>query len=78
MKDSVLDRVTRLQNGLIARSTGGQFDGGDDEFAKLRREVLSDVALSAKAPALLKRCSDVGQFWAFIKYERSTYHERLD
>lgn len=78
MKDSVLDRITRLQNGLIARATGGQFDGGDDEFAKLRREVLANVALASKAPAFLKRCSDTGQFWAFIKYETSTYQERRD
>ncbi len=78
MKDRILDRVTRLQNGLISRATGGQFDGGDEEFAKLRREVLADNVLASKAPAFLKCCSDTGQFWAFIKREKSTYQERRE
>jgi hypothetical protein len=67
-----------LQNGLIASATGGQFDGDDAEYGRLRRELLSDHVLAQLAPAFVKRCSDVGQFWAFIKYERSTYQERRD
>jgi hypothetical protein len=78
LKEGTLDRVTRFQNALVSRATGGQFDGGDDEYARLRRELLADPILAAKAPAFVKRCSDSGQFWAFIKRERATYQERRD
>lgn len=74
----MLDRIVRLQNGLVARATGGQFDGDDAEYGTLRRDVLSDPALAQLAPAFVKRCSDVSQFWAFIKFERSNYKERRD
>jgi len=78
LSETVLDQVVRLQNGLIARATGNQFDGDNAEYGRLRRDVLADPVLVQLVPTFIKRCSDVGQFWAFIKYERSTYQERRD
>lgn len=78
MSETLLDRVVRLQNGLVARATGFEFDGGSVEYGKLRRDVLNDLVLAQVAPAFVKACSDIPQFWAFIKHERSTYKERRD
>jgi len=78
MNESILDRVVRLQNGLIARATGGQFDGGGGEYGRLRHELFADPLRAQLAPTFVKRCSDIDQFWTFIKYECSTYQERRD
>jgi hypothetical protein len=31
---------------------------------------------TVKVPDFVRRCSDLGQFWGFIKFERGTYRER--
>ncbi len=78
MNEALLDRFVRLQNGLVAHATGGQFDGDDAEYARLRREILADTMIAGMAPAFIRRCGDLAQFWGFIKYERSSYQERRD
>lgn len=78
MTKTVLDNVVRLQKGLVARATGGQFDGGDAEYENLRRALLDDGVLAHLSPTFIKRCSDLIQFWAFIKRERTSYQERRE
>jgi hypothetical protein len=78
LNEALLDRVVRLQNGLVARATGGQFAGGDAEYGSLRRDILGDTMLAAMAPSFIRRCGDLAQFWGFIKHERSSYQERRD
>lgn len=78
LKESIFNQILRLQKGLISHSTGGKFEGGSDEYLKLRHEILSNSVLSDKAPAFLRRCNDLDQFWAFIKKERPTYQERRE
>jgi len=70
------DKAIRLQNGLIARATGGSLD--DREYREMRTFFLSRPDTKAKVPDFVRRCSDTSQFWAFIKHERSTYQERRD
>lgn len=76
LEEPLLDRVHRLQNGLVAEATGGSFDGGDVEYKKIRAELCNALALKSLAPPFLRRCSDLAQFWGWIKYEKSTYAER--
>jgi hypothetical protein len=71
-----LDRATRFQNGLIAFATGGHFDGNDKAYKEVRLFFAGRADTKTKLPAFVRQCGDLGQFWAFIKYERSTYHER--
>ena len=78
MNETFLDRVVRLQNGLVARATGGQFEGDDAEYGRLRRDLLGDPMLAAMAPSFIRRCGDLAQFWGFIKQERSSYQERRE
>ncbi len=73
-----LDKAIRLQNGLIARATGSDFDGGNPAYKELRLTFAERADTKAKLPDFLRRCSDLGQFWGWIKYEKSTYHERRE
>lgn len=73
---SELDRIHQFQNALIARATGGQFDGGNSSYRHFRQEMLTDPVLARLAPAFVRQCSDEQQFWSWIKYERTTYQER--
>lgn len=74
--ESALDKVVRFQNGLIARATGSDFDGGDAIYQELRRYLTEHSELRLKTPHFVRQCSDVAQFWSFIKHEYSTYAER--
>ncbi|SUE44293.1 abortive infection family protein [Roseomonas gilardii] len=71
-----LDRATLLQNGLVAHATGGTFDGGDAAYKELRLIFAQRADTKAKLPDFIKRCSDLAQFWGWIKYEKPSYAER--
>jgi hypothetical protein len=75
-EEPLLDQARRLQNGLVAYATGGAFDGGDAAYKELRRAFSVRVDTKDKIPAFVRRCGDLAQFWAFIKYERPTYQGR--
>jgi len=75
-EETTLDKVIRLQDGLIAQATGGQFDGGVEAYKALRQELASFSNVKSKLPDFVKRCGNLDQFWAFIKYEKPTYMER--
>jgi hypothetical protein len=74
--ETPLDKAIRFQNALIALATGGAFDGGDAAYKELRRFFANLADMKTKLPDFVRRCSDLGQFWGFIKYERAHYHER--
>jgi hypothetical protein len=76
--ESHLDKAIRLQNSLIAQATGNVFDGGDAAYRELRYLFASRADTKDKLPDFVRRCSDLSQFWGFIKYERETYRERRD
>lgn len=74
--ESPLDQAIRFQNALIACATGGSFDGGDLAYKELRSSFAFRPDTKDKIPTFVRRCSDVAQFWGFIKHERHTYRER--
>ena len=41
-----------------------------------RADVLADSRVASVTPRFLRRCRDLAQFWAFIKFELATYQER--
>lgn len=71
-----LDRAIRLQDGLIAEATGHSFDGGNDAYKELRRHFAQRADTKTRLPAFIKRCSDLAQFWGWIKHEKPSYAER--
>jgi hypothetical protein len=74
--ESTLIKVQLMQDGLVAFSTGGEFDGGDLTYKRLRRELLDRPDVRDKLPAFVRRYRDLGQFWQFIKQEYGRYAER--
>lgn len=72
--EDVLDKVKRLQNLMIACATGQQAQ--DHEYQALRSELASTSITRDRIPAFVKQCSDLAQFWGWIKYEKGTYAER--
>lgn len=74
--DTLADKAIRFQNGMIATATGATFDGGDAAYKEIRTFFASRPDTKGKLPDFVKRCSDLGQFWGFIKYEKSAYAER--
>lgn len=77
-EETTLDKAMRLQNGLIARATGSDFDGGNPAYKELRRFFSDRADTRTKLPDFLRRCSDLGAFWGWIKHEKAHYHERRD
>ncbi|WP_129932325.1 MULTISPECIES: TIR domain-containing protein [unclassified Pseudomonas] len=68
------DKVSYLQNLLIAHATGKPADSG--EYAQLRHELLSDNEIAKQLPAWLKLHRDLESFWGFIQPKFGTYAER--
>ena len=73
---AILDQITRLQDSLIAYSTGGQFEGDDSGYQRMRREFLDLPQVKRLLPEFLRRCRTLPQFWTWIKGEKPTYAER--
>jgi len=69
-----LDKVRQLQDIFISRATGG--DASDEEYSKLRLELLRDRALRDLLPQFVKTCDELSKFWGFIKLKFGTYQER--
>jgi Abortive infection C-terminus len=76
--ETPLDKAIRFQNGLIAQATNGSFDGGNPAYKELREYFATRGDTKTKLPDFVRRCSDLAQFWGFIKYERAHYQERRD
>jgi Abortive infection C-terminus len=69
-----LDKVRQLQDIFIARATG--CDHSDQEYSKLRLELLRDSAIRGRLPEFVRNCDELSKFWGFIKAKFGTYQER--
>lgn len=69
-----LERVTYLQNVLIARATGTLPDDG--QYQAVRRELLESREVGDLVPSFVRSCRDLSQFWGFIKPRFASYAER--
>ena len=77
-EESPLEKVQRLQDGLLSFATGGKFDGDDQVYQRLRRELLERGDIRDKIPDFVRRYRDLGQFWQFIKFRLGRYAERRE
>lgn len=71
-----LEKVQRLQDGLVSFSTGSSFPGEEAAYQALRRELLDDPEIKDMLPPYVRRYRLLGQFWQFIKLEYGTWAER--
>ncbi|MBW4575078.1 MAG: abortive infection family protein [Aphanothece sp. CMT-3BRIN-NPC111] len=69
-----LDKVRQLQDIFIARATGG--DTSNEDYSRLRLELLRDSTVRDLLPQFVKTCDELSKFWSFIKPKFSTYQER--
>jgi len=69
-----LDKAITLQQGLITRATGGEFDNA--LYRNLRQELMARADLNPMIPRVVQRCRDLAQFWDFIQPEYPTYRQR--
>ena len=72
--ESDFDKVSYLVSLLTSKATGLKAD--DNEYAILRKEVLSNATLSKMMPNFLRQHRDLDAFWGYIKPKFSTYAER--
>lgn len=71
---SDFDKVSYLVSLLTSKATGLKAD--DNEYAILRKEILSDATLSKMMPNFLCQHRDLDAFWGYIKPKFNTYAER--
>ncbi|HZL16481.1 MAG TPA: abortive infection family protein [Polyangia bacterium] len=71
---SKFERIEQFQNMLIAAATGGESDAR--LFWEIRREMLADASITARAPRFIRTCRDAGAFWEYIKGKFRHYAER--
>lgn len=69
-----LEKVRQLQEIFIARATGGETN--NEEYSRLRLELLKDSTLRDLLPQSVKTCDELSKFWGLIKPKFSTYLER--
>ena len=67
-------KIEMLQDMLISHATGGRAE--DDQYQPLRKEIIASSFLKDIAPAFLRTCRSLDEFWQFIKHEHGTYAER--
>jgi hypothetical protein len=79
------EQLAHLQRILIGRATGSSWSGASDEalvgrpeYVSLRKSLLVDRTIAPHLPDYLRKCRDLDQFWAFIKYEYRSYAERRE
>jgi len=68
------DKAAYLQSILLARSTGGE--ASDDDYAQMRRELMSNPNYAELLPRWLKTNRNLDQFWQYIKNKFRSYAER--
>ncbi len=76
--ETLTDKAIRFQNGLIAVATSSGTEFPNEAYKELRKIFAERGDTKSKLPDFIRRCSDLAQFWSFIKHEKSTYQERRD
>lgn len=70
------ERALVFRNGLTAVATGSSMDSR--VYKTLRAEFMADPATARLLPQFARTCAETDDFWQFMKYEFSTYHERRE
>lgn len=72
----LIEKVMLLQNILIARATGKQDLGDNEEFLKLRKDIIGDNKINNYLPIMIKTSRSLDQFWGEIKKKFDNYADR--
>jgi hypothetical protein len=66
LPDTPLERITALENILIARATG-DISLSDGAYEHLRREFMADTVTKSLLPEFVRTCRSLSVFWSYIK-----------
>jgi hypothetical protein len=72
---TLLDKVRQFEGIFIACATGGKTS--DEDYSKLRLELLKDTAVQNLLPSFVKDFNELQKFWGFIR-EIKTYADRRE
>jgi hypothetical protein len=74
----LLEKIENLQNLMLASVTGGGSDNGT--YKQIREELFEVEGLKDHLPRFVRTCTDLSQFWHFIKREGDmpTYASRRE
>ncbi|MGD0092219.1 MAG: hypothetical protein ABSE73_20075 [Planctomycetota bacterium] len=75
-EQSILSKAERLLVILTHHATGGSGPGDEDEYQRLRRELLSSPIAKSHVPRFVATCRNMGQFWDYIQPKYAHYRER--
>jgi len=75
-RSELLEKLESFQNMLISYATGGGAD--EEEFKRIRQELLQDPLLGDKLPRFVRTHKDFKQFWGLMKQQSSTYQGRRE
>jgi hypothetical protein len=75
-KKDISEMLERFQNLLISYATGGLVE--EQEYRELRSNLSRISSLWNKLPRFVRTCSDLKQFWGFIKSQSSSYQGRRE
>ena len=67
----VIEKVTILQEILVDRATSSNTHR-DDEFKKIRTELMENAHIKSKLPPFLTEIRSLGEFWLFIQSKYPT------
>ncbi|MHB1949679.1 MAG: abortive infection family protein [Gammaproteobacteria bacterium] len=72
-----LDIIDKLKILLTARATGQTIQPNQEaDYKNCRQEILKNKFLIDHLPSFIRLCSDLNEFWHFIKPKFKTYQER--
>ena len=74
--NKILRKIQRLRIILTARAT--HREANEEEYIKLRRELIEDPQIKDFLPSFLFSCSNLGDFWSFIQPMFPSYAERRE
>lgn len=73
---TILTQVDELKTLLMNFATGNRSDESDATYVSLRRSLRSVPQVFQRLPPFVRSCSDVNEFWMFIRDDYPTYQER--
>jgi hypothetical protein len=71
-----LETVEYLQNMLVAKATGGEFN--NLSYKHIRTKLIQNNKYDTLLPQWIKTCRDESSFWSFISGKFKTYQERRE
>jgi hypothetical protein len=79
--NELFNQVERLKQILVSRATGNFDEGDNEEYKKLRLNLLQIPRINNQMPECVKQCRDLKEFWDFVasnlgKSYSGAYQER--